>query len=142
MKWSFGFSCGSEIFGFYYDFLNDNPGFDRLKESLGSVGVGQLSSIYFNDFQFEVEFLSAKDVAEIKLPELAGEAKSGPVPIEINNQLQTNRAPEIRQRNIGADRFQPHFRIKRKELPLVDETVEGITVEMIAVGRVAGPVGI
>ena len=44
--------------------------------------------------------------------------------IEVHNELQTDRAPEVRQRNVRADGLEFDFRVERKELPLVDKAVE------------------
>lgn len=62
--------------------------------------------------------------------------------IEINDEFQTNGSPQIRQRNINADGCQFYFGVERKKLAVVDEAIEGIAVEMIAVRRIGGPVGV
>ena len=43
---------------------------------------------------------------------------------------------------MSADWFQFYVRVERKELAVVDEAVERVAVEMIAVRRIGGPVGI
>src|SRR5438132_12909026 len=42
---------------------------------------------------------------------------------------------------MSADWFQFYVRVERKELAVVDEAVERVAVEMIAVRRIGGPVG-
>ena len=93
-------------------------------------------------FKFKVQLLSAHHGVQIEIPELASEAKRRPTLIQIDDKLQTQSAPEIRQRNVSPNRFQLHISIEREELTLFDKTVERITVEMIAVGRVRRPIGI
>jgi len=62
--------------------------------------------------------------------------------IEINDEFQTNGSPQIRQRNINADGCQFYFGVERKKLAVVNEAVERIAVEVIAMGWIGGPVGV
>src|SRR2546421_12569046 len=90
----------------------------------GSLGPMKRAYLPLHRFQLEAQFFSSNHVAQIELSELAGEAKRRPTLIEIDDEFQTQRAPEIRQRNVSADRFQPDLSIKGKQLPIVDEAVE------------------
>jgi len=49
--------------------------------------------IFFHNLKFKLQFFGAKDVAQIKLPELTGEAKGRPTLIEINDEFQTDGSP-------------------------------------------------
>src|SRR2546430_15837084 len=62
--------------------------------------------------------------------------------IEIHDEFQTDAPPQIRQRNISADWFQFYVGVERKKLAVVDEAIEGIAVEVIAMGWIGGPVGV
>jgi len=62
--------------------------------------------------------------------------------IQVNDEFQTDGPPQIRQRNISADWFQFYVGVERKKLAVVDEAIEGIAVEMVAVRRIGGPVGV
>src|SRR2546423_15480400 len=79
-------------------------------------------------FQRELQLLAANDGAEIELPKLSGEAKAWPLLIEIHDQFQPNCSPKVCQRNVRANRFELHFGVERKELPVGDEAVESVTV--------------
>ena len=98
------------------------------------------TSVSFDYFKFELEFFAAHDVAEIELPELAGETEAGTSLIQIHNELNTQRAPEICQRNVGAHRFQPNFGIKSKDLSFLYKAIKRVAVEMIAMSRVRRPI--
>src|SRR5437870_5056730 len=100
------------------------------------------TSSRFQDFELKTKFFAATDRAEIELPKLSRESELRPALIEVDEQLQTNHAPNIRQRNISANRLEPHVCVKRKELPVFDKAIERITVEVIAVGRIGGPIRI
>jgi hypothetical protein len=82
------------------------------------------SSDRLNDVELELQFLAPNHVAQIELPELAGEAKRRPTLIEIDDPFQTNSTPEIRQRNVSADGFQFHLSIEGKQLTIINEAVE------------------
>ena len=90
----------------------------------GGSSAGEKGLFRLNGLQLKMQFLSPNHVAQIELPELAREAKRWPTLIEIDDEFQTQRAPEIRQRNVSADRFQPDLSIKGKQLTIVDEAVE------------------
>lgn len=65
----------------------------------------QIASV-LHDFKFKIEFLAAKDGAEIELPEFAREAKGRPVLVEIRDEFKTKQAPKICQAHICANRFE------------------------------------
>ena len=44
--------------------------------------------------------------------------------VQVHKELETKRAPQVRERDVRADGSQLHFGVERKELPLVDETIE------------------
>ena len=62
--------------------------------------------------------------------------------IEINDEFQTNGSPQIRQRNINADGCQFYFGVERKKLAVVDEAIERIAIEVMAMDWIRGPVGV
>ena len=90
--------------------------------------------------KFKLKFLAATDCAEIELPKFSRESKLRPTLIEIDEYLQTNHSPDIRERNISANRLESDVGVERKELPVFDKAIEGITVEVVAVCRVGGPI--
>lgn len=62
--------------------------------------------------------------------------------IQIRYPLESQDTPKIGQTNVRAQRAKFHRRVKRKRGALRHETGERITVEMISVRRVSGPVGV
>ena len=101
-----------------------------------------VANYLFIDDKLEAELFPANHIAEVKLPELAREPETWPMLIEIHDELETQYAPKICERDVYANWSQPHVRVERKELAVFDEAVEGITVEVVAVGRVGGPIRI
>src|SRR5437763_10514552 len=93
-----------------------------------------------NNRECERQFLAATARAEIELPKLSRESKLRPTLIEIDEHLQTNHPPDIRERNVGANRLESYVGVERKELPVFDKAIEGITVEVVAVRRIGGPI--
>lgn len=59
----------------------------------------------FNYFKFELQFFPAKNIAQVKFPKLAREPKFRRFLVEINKKFDAERAPQIRQRNVGANGF-------------------------------------
>ena len=92
--------------------------------------------------EFELQLFAAIDRAEIELPKFPCEAKPWPALIEIDEEFQANHAPDIRERNVRSYWLESYVGVERKELPVFDKTIEGITVEMIAVRRIGGPIGV
>jgi len=95
-----------------------------------------------DDPEFELQLFAATDRAQIELPEFPGEAKLWPALIEIDEEFQANHAPDIRERNVSAYRLESYLSVERKELPVFDKAIEGITVEVVAVRRIGGPIGV
>ena len=89
-----------------------------------------------------MQFLTAHDVAQIELPEFAREAERGPMLIQIGDEFQTKRTPEVCQAHVSADRLQLNGGVKRKGSALGHKAGEGVTVEVIAMRWIGGPVGI
>ena len=87
-----------------------------------------------------MEFLAANNGAEIELPELSREAKTRPLLIEIHDKLQPNCPPKIRQRDVRPNRLELHFGVERKELPVIDEAIERVTVEVVLMRGVGRPI--
>ncbi len=96
----------------------------------------------FHDLEFKVELFAAKDGREIKLPELSCEAKGWPSLVEIHEKLQTKRPPQICKAYMGSDGLEFGFHIKRKGRSRRNKAGEGVTVEVISVGRIGGPIRI
>src|SRR5438094_306352 len=97
---------------------------------------------FLDNFKLELQFFAAADRAEVELPKLSRESKLRPALIEINDQLQTNRAPNVRERNVSANWLEPDVGVERKQLPILDKAVERIAVEVIAVGGIGWPIRI
>ncbi len=94
----------------------------------------------FHNFKLKMKFFTATDVAQVKLPELTREAKRRPLLIQISDQLQPYRPPEVSQADIGAHWFQFDRGVERKRRAFGHEASEGITVEVIAMSWIGGPV--
>ena len=62
--------------------------------------------------------------------------------IQVSYELHAQRAPEIREANIGANRSELDHCIEGKWSSLGHEAGERITVEVVAVCGVGGPVGV
>jgi hypothetical protein len=100
------------------------------------------SGIFLDDLELEVQFLAAKDVTQVKLPELACESKRRPTLIQIRDELKPDGAPQIRQTHVDANRFQLDICVEGKEAAILHEAIKRVAVEVIAMSRVRGPVGV
>src|SRR4051812_45655986 len=96
----------------------------------------------FHDFKFEIEFFPAADRRQIELPKLSREAKGRPALVEINNELQAQRAPDICQTHVRPYRSEFSGGVKRKRCARRNETGERIAVEVIAMSWISCPVRI
>src|SRR5687768_5565993 len=94
------------------------------------------------DFEFEVEFFTAADGREIKLPEFSGEPKRRPTLIEVDEEFEPHRAPEICQTYVSCHRFQLGGGVERKRRACRHEASERVTVEVITMCRIGGPIRI
>src|SRR6266853_1521839 len=93
-------------------------------------------------FKFEVKLLAPADRREIELPEFSREAKRRPVLVQVSNELQAKHSPKIGETHVRVDWLEFDVRIKGKRSPRGHEAGEGITVEMIPVRWVRGPIRI
>ncbi len=89
-----------------------------------------------------MKFFTAANVAEVKLPELAREAKRRPVLVEICDKFEPQGAPEIRESDVSAQRLQFHSRVEGKRRAFRHEAGKRITIEMVAVRWVGRPIRI
>src|SRR5215213_1935514 len=96
----------------------------------------------FHDFEFEVEFFAAKDRRQVELPKLSRETKRRPALVEINNELDAQRSPEIRQTHVRPYRFEFSGGVKRKRCARRNETSERVAVEVIAMSWICRPIRI
>jgi len=101
-----------------------------------------LLDVFLDGFKLEVELLAAADRGEIELPELAREAERRPVLVQVNNELEAERPPKIGKTHVRVDWFKFDVGIKRKRGPGRHKTGKGITIEMIPVRWVGGPIRI
>ena len=92
--------------------------------------------------KFELQFLTAEDIAEIELPKFSGETKAGPPLIKVYQELQSQTAPEIREAHVSTYWMQHCFGVERKGCALRDEAGEGVTVEVVSMRGVGGPIWI
>ena len=106
----------------------------------GHSGFESQTCLFLHNVEIKAQLLTANDAVEVKLPKLPRKPPCGPALVEIYHEFQAKRAPEIGQRDINPPWLQPHFRVERKELPVIDEAIERVTVEMIAMGRISRPV--
>jgi hypothetical protein len=104
--------------------------------------VSAKTALALDHFEFKLQLFPTHDCAQVELPEFSREAKSWPALIQIHQKLQTNCSPKISQRDIGADRSEFHLSIEGKELAVVDEAIERVAVEMIAMSGIGWPIGI
>ncbi len=89
-----------------------------------------------------MKFFTAANVAEVKLPKLAREAKRRPVLVEICNEFETEGAPEICESHISAQRLQFHTRVERERRAFRHEAGKRVTIKVVTVRRVRGPIRI
>src|SRR6266480_6327104 len=94
---------------------------------------------FLHYFKFKVELLTATNGREVKLPELSCEAKRRPALIEVRNEFKAERAPKIREADIGMNRLELNFGVKRKRRAFRHEAGERVAIEMIPMRRVSGP---
>src|SRR5688500_2406916 len=95
-----------------------------------------------NDLELELELLTSNDAAEVMFPELAQKAEFRPLLVEIDGVLETQRPPQVQQGNVGPHWLQLDVRVEIEHGSLRREGVEGVRIEMVAVSRVGGPVGV
>ena len=62
--------------------------------------------------------------------------------VKIRNEFQSKKAPEISQANVGANGPELDGGVKREWTALGHEACKRVTVEMISMSRVCGPIGI
>jgi len=62
--------------------------------------------------------------------------------VQIRNELQSKKSPEVGQTHIGADGPQFDLRVERKGSAIRHEAGEGVAVEMIFMSRIGGPIRI
>ena len=89
-----------------------------------------------------MKFLATENIRQIKLPELAREAKAGPALVEISEPFDSECSPEIGQAYVGAQWPQLNGSVERKGRTFRHEAGEGVTVEMISMSGVGGPIRI
>src|SRR5947209_2058237 len=95
-----------------------------------------------NYLEFKLKLFTTADAGEVKLPELTGETQRRPPLIEIGNELESDGSPKIGQTDVSPNRLELDLSVKRKRSSLRDETGKRITVEMIAVRWIGGPIRI
>ena len=88
-----------------------------------------------------MQLLAAKNVAQIMLPEFPRKTKFRVFPVQVDEKLDSQRAPQIQQRNVRFNRFQLDISIKIENLTF-GKSVERIGIKMIAVRRIGRPIGI
>ena len=133
--------CDCQVFYIFRDVHRSSRfRFSDLRRFFGFTNGAPTN--FLHNFELEGQFFSAADGAEVELPKLSGETESRRLLIQIDDELQTNCPPKIGQRYIRADRSEPGFGIERKELPLVDKTIERVTVEVVLMRGVGRPIRI
>src|ERR1041384_6271942 len=100
---------------------NSNP---TLTFWVSRIPGHQSGVIRFDDFELQSQLLSAYQGTEIELPEFAREPEGGPALVKIHHKFPPEHSPQICERNISANRFQPHLGVEGKELPVCDKAVE------------------
>ena len=96
----------------------------------------------FLNLKLKLKFFTTGQCAQIEFPKLSGEAQRGPPLIEIDDELKSYGSPKIRERDVSPNRLQLYFCVEWEKLTIVDEAVERVAVEMVAVRRVRRPIRI
>ena len=96
----------------------------------------------FHDFKLKPQFLAATDHRQVELPKLAREAKGRPMLIQVDNEFEAERPPQIRQSDVGVDGLEFNLCVERKRSSLGHKASERVTVEMISMRRIRGPIRI
>lgn len=94
------------------------------------------------DLKLILQLLATANAGQVKLPKLSREAERRPALVQVHQELEAQDAPEISQRHVSVEGFQHHVRVERKRRAVRHETSEGITIEMVSMSGVSGPVGI
>jgi len=149
MKLSFSFQkTGKLIVIFGYRNLNLSTGIrfsrsTRLDSSRRYATVEkQFPATLLHDLKLVMQFFTTKNIGEIELPKLSCETEGRPALVQVNQELDSQHAPEIGERNVCPDRFQNDVGVKRKRRPVRHEAGEGVAVEVIAMRRVGRPIWI
>ena len=93
-------------------------------------------------FKFKMQFLTTANTAEIELPKLSRETKRGPMLVQVRYQFEPAGAPQISQADVGAEWFEFDRGVEGKWRAIWHEAGEGITVEMVAMRWIGGPIRI
>ena len=125
-------------------FASDLPGNSAICRTRFFTRIATLvfGNWSLNDLELKVKIFASKDEIQIMLPKLSGEAESRPSPIQVDNKLQAQRPPQVRQRYISADWSQFEICVERETGVLLHEILKGITVQMIPVSRISRPIGV
>ena len=115
---------------------------NQANSVLPALGTDSVLRARFHDFQFEIQFLTTKDARQIELPKLSREAKRWPTLIEVHEELESQRAPQICETDVSLNGLQLRRSVKRKRRARRDEARERVTVEVIAMRWICGPIGI
>jgi hypothetical protein len=101
-----------------------------------------LAGTVFDHLEFEVQFLSTEDETQVVLPKLSCEAHCRPSLVQVCEEFQAKCPPQIGEGDISPDGLQLDISVKGKQSPVLHKTVERITIKMIAMRRIGGPVGV
>ena len=96
----------------------------------------------FHDFKLEIELFPPTDHREIELPKLPRKTERRPALIEVHDKLNAECPPEICQTDVRGDRAKFFRGVERKWSLRRNKASERITVEVIAMRRIGGPIRI
>lgn len=89
-----------------------------------------------------MKFLAATDHAQIKLPKLACETQRRPALIQVSDEFKAERTPEVSERYVSANRSELNRGVEREGSAVRHEAGERVAVEVVAMGRIRGPIRI
>ena len=114
----------------------------QLSKGLFNYTLWRPKIPFLQNFKLKMEFLTTKDVRQVKLPKLPGEAKSRPALVKVGYPFETQHSPKICQTDVGPHWAQLNSCIKRKGSSIGHEAGEGITIEMVSVCWIGSPIGV
>ena len=112
----------------------------KFIQIFGSDQLRMLGVFYY--LKLKSEFLAATYAAQIELPKLSREAKRRPALIDVHKELETDNPPEVCQTHVNTERSQLRQRIKWKGSAVRHEAGKGITIEVVPMSGIGGPIRI
>ena len=90
--------------------------------------------------ELEGQLLTAANGRQVELPKFPGEPQRRPVLIDVHKELKADNPPKVCQSHVDANRSQLRQGIKRKGSAVWHEAGKGITIEVVSVCGIRGPI--